>query len=146
MRRPLLPRERRLLMLCGALMVAWVVGGLLILPLLNSRADSIARIAKADAISTLLATSADLKSPAAAAEPLATLLTRRAAATNISIRRLDPSEGAISVTLGDTPYHAVIGWIATLAGEDGLRVASLEMARLTAPGMVSARMVLEAAP
>ncbi|WP_299783238.1 type II secretion system protein GspM [uncultured Roseobacter sp.] len=141
--RRLTDRERRLLLLCGAAMGAWFAIALAILPLAQDRADSRARIHKADAIAELLATTTTLTQAPATARPLASVLTRRAEAANISIRRLDPSQGAISVTLDETPYPSVIDWLAVLTGDDGLRVASLEMERLTAPGMVSARIVLE---
>ncbi|WP_195819091.1 type II secretion system protein GspM [Roseobacter sp. MH60115] len=141
--RRLTNRERRMLQACSAATGVWMAATLMVLPIVNDRAESLAQIRKVDAITGLLATTTALTPERAAPQPLTSVLTRRAEAANISIRRLEPSEDAIAVTLDETPFQAVIGWMAVLTSDDGLRVASLEMGRLTAPGMVSARIVLE---
>ena len=76
---------------------------------------------------------------------MSSVLTRRAAQTRVSIRRLDPAGTSISASLDDAPFTDVMAGLAALTEEDGLRILSVEMGRRTAPGVVSTRVALEVA-
>ena len=145
MMRPLTKRERHLLIGTAVLLMtlsAWIF---LVSPMLMSRSDSPARIQKADAIADLLSSSDLAPGSTVDAAPLPSVLTRRAAQTRVSIRRLDPAGTSISASLDDAPFTDVMAWLAALTEEDGLRILSVEMGRRTAPGVVSTRVALEVA-
>ncbi|MBW4707428.1 type II secretion system protein M [Roseobacter sp. YSTF-M11] len=143
MTRTLTKREKQLLSCSVVALLGWAVLSLAILPLREEKDDSLTRIRKANAIADLLASESVADIPEPAQQPLSSVLTRRADTAGIGIRRLEPVGEAITVTLDDAPYASVIGWMATLTEEDGLRIASVDMARRTAPGTVAARLTLE---
>lgn len=73
----------------------------------------------------------------------ATLITSSAGDLGLAIRRLEPEGERIRVALEDAKFESVIVWLDTLESDHSLRVVSLELDRRTAPGVVSARVVLE---
>lgn len=146
--RRLNPTEARLVWTTALLLGGWVGWVLMIAPLLAARADGLADIALANAIADLLARAPLVSAalPAPPTSPLRTRVTTRAQAADLHVRRLEPSGTALSVTLDDAPYTALIGWLDVLTREDRARIVSLEIARRPPPGIVSARIMLETRP
>ncbi len=141
------PRERLLvglvlpLALVGAgYRFGWV-------PLTEARAARIDEIAAYRQL-TLAAQGANDR-PAVAAvaidpTPLATRVTQSAEAAGITLTRLEPEGAGLRLTLPETPFDTVIGWLARLEPDHGIRIAAAEIDRRTAPGTVSARILVEA--
>jgi type II secretory pathway component PulM len=143
--RPLNPRERRLLLLCGtglSLLVFWMlVPG----PALHARRAHMTRLNDLDRIAAVLdrvpqpqGASVSMPLP-----PLRQRVTVAAQAAGIEIRRLDPQGSALSVSLGDVGFSVLAGWLDVLTSEQAVRIVSAEIARRPEPGIVNARLVLE---
>lgn len=141
--RDLTNREKGLLGLAMLLTVVSAAWMLIVMPMMTARAASLTEIRKADAIADLLVTTVGEQTRPVARQPLQTIITQRAKAADLTIRRLDPSENAMSVTLDDAPYSAVIGWMAALTAQEGLRIASVEIGRRTTPGIVATQITVE---
>lgn len=73
----------------------------------------------------------------------ATVITTGAREFGLTIRRLEPEGNRIRVALEEAGFEDVIVWLDTLESQHSLRVVSLEMERRPAPGVVSARVMLE---
>ena len=116
-------------------------------PALDLRAASLTRISQVETVSAALdrlpATFA--AAPAAELPPLRTRVTDAARSAGLDIRRLDPQGAAISVTLDDVPFAALVGWLDRLTTTARVRVLSAEIGRRPTPGVVTARLVLEEA-
>jgi general secretion pathway protein M len=136
-------RERVLLLL--ALPIAILLAGwrLAWVPISDARAARDAEIAGyrmvAEAASRAGAT--PLAAPAEAG-PLATRVTASAEAAGLSLSRLEPEGEGLRVAVAEAGFAQVVLWLADLEGGDVL-VSAVEMDRRTAPGAVSARVLLE---
>jgi general secretion pathway protein M len=74
--------------------------------------------------------------------PLATRITTSASAANLTLRRIEPENDSIRVTLDDTPFATILLWLSDLEEQHDVRVEALEVDRRPAPGRVSARLLL----
>lgn len=74
--------------------------------------------------------------------PLATRITTSASAANLILRRIEPENDSIRVTLDDTPFATILLWLSDLEGQHDVKVEALEVDRRPAPGRVSARLLL----
>ncbi|MGV6848181.1 MAG: type II secretion system protein GspM [Marinibacterium sp.] len=140
-------RERALLSAAGlalGFLAAWY-GALH--PALDLRRDSLARLARTDAVAALLdRVPADLaEGPAAELAPLRQRVTDAARRADLGLRRLDPQGSALSVRVDDVAFAVLIRWLEDLTGPQGVRVLAAEIGRRPVPGRVSAHLVLEAA-
>ena len=136
-------RERALLLVVLPLVLLVAGWRLAWVPLSDARAAREAEIAGylmvAEAASGAEATS--LAAPADAA-PLATRVTASAEAAGLSLSRLEPEGEGLRVAVAEAEFAQMVLWLADLEGEDVL-VSAVEMDRRTAPGAVSARVLLE---
>lgn len=116
-------------------------------PLTEMRAARTSEIAAYRQL-TLAARDAETRPVAVAAPvdqtPLATRVTASAEAAGLSLRRLEPEGAGLRLTLPDTPFETVVGWLARLEPDHGIRVTAADFDRRTAPGTVSARILVEA--
>ncbi len=138
------PRERMLV--AGAAVMLLVVGLFFGVwqPLSAMRAAALADISRYATMTARLqgvgpeafATNASRVAPA-------TLITQSAGSLGLTIRRLEPEGSRIRIALEEADFDQVIVWLDTLESDHSLRVVSLEMDRRPAPGVVSARVVLE---
>lgn len=82
--------------------------------------------------------------PAAAPNdtPLATRITSSATDAELTLRRIEPENDSIRVTLDDTPFAAVMLWLSNLEEQHGVTVQAIEVNRRPAPGIISARLLL----
>ena len=75
--------------------------------------------------------------------PIATRVTQSADSAGLQLRRLAPESDGLRVTLEDAGFAAMVLWIADLEVAQRVRVAAIEVDRRPAPGVVSARILLE---
>lgn len=75
--------------------------------------------------------------------PFASRVTESAEAAGLRLRRIEPEGEGLRVAIEDAPFSQVVLWIADLEGERGVLLAAIELDRRTAPGNVSARLLLE---
>ena len=80
------------------------------------------------------------------AAPFASRVTESAAAAGLSLSRLEPEGEGLRVTIGEAGFAQVILWLSDLEAERNVLVAAVEMDRRPVPGVVSARVLLEAGP
>jgi general secretion pathway protein M len=140
-------RERVLLALCGALIV---VAGLWFYawqPLAAERVQQEQRISRYLGVMRAARQAGDAAVPLRVApsfdQPLAARVTQSAEAAGIPLARLDPEGARLRITVARAPFAVLVAWIAALEDEGGAEVVSLEMSRLTEPGVVSLRLTVE---
>ena len=75
--------------------------------------------------------------------PLAQRITRSAQGAGVPIARLDPSGARLRVAVEQVGFDALLGWLQTLEQDEAARAVTLEVERLTEPGVVTARLTLE---
>jgi type II secretory pathway component PulM len=68
----------------------------------------------------------------------------RAAGLEPALRKLELQGELIELRFAAAPHEVWFGWLASLPGEMRLKVVDLSVSREGAPGLVSARVVLEA--
>ncbi|MGR3502566.1 type II secretion system protein GspM [Pseudaestuariivita sp.] len=142
------PRERLLVIGGGAalaVLALWTYAWQPLMAERSAQADRIARYLAIADIARQAETGAQPQPvrPAVASEPLAPRVTQSAREAGIALARLDPDGARLRVTVTRTPYIVLMDWIGTLETERNLRLVMVEMARVTEPGAVSARLVLE---
>ncbi|WP_407492956.1 type II secretion system protein GspM [Pseudooceanicola sp. MF1-13] len=76
--------------------------------------------------------------------PLAQRVTRSADAAGVTLARLDPDGTRLRVTVERAPFADLILWVEALQAREGARPVALQIERLTEPGIVTARLTLEA--
>ncbi|UWR29082.1 type II secretion system protein M [Sulfitobacter sp. W002] len=76
--------------------------------------------------------------------PLATRITSSASAAQLTLRRIEPENDGIRVTLDDTPFATLLLWLADLEEQHDVTLEALEIDRRPAPGVISARLLLGA--
>ncbi|KIN74989.1 general secretion pathway protein M [Sulfitobacter noctilucae] len=143
----LTPRERVLILGGGTLLLVFAVWFYVWQPIAAAQNVQTERIARYLSVIDLAGQMGDPVTQVAATSapdtPLAQRITRSGEAAGIALARLDPEGRRLRVTVAEAPYADLIGWIATLEAESGVRALSVEMSRLTGPGMVSLRMTVE---
>jgi type II secretory pathway component PulM len=145
MMRSLTLREQGLLFGLGGGLCAALVWLQVAQPALASKRNSHAQLAKIDALEGLLHSLPRSAGPPAPQQtvPLRQRVTSTAREAGLEIRRLDPQGAALSVSLDQVSFAALIGWVDTLSITAGTRVLAAEIGRLPEPGQVTARLLLE---
>lgn len=143
----LTPRERLLIFGGGAVLLVLGVWFYAWQPITRTQETETGRIARYLALIDL-ARDEDATTPAQPISqtpdaPLAQRVTQSGEAGGIPLARLDPEGSRLRVTVAEAPYAALMDWIASLEAQAAVRALSVEMSRLTAPGMVSLRITLE---
>jgi general secretion pathway protein M len=138
-------RERVLIMFLGLVSATYLLFVAIWQPLHRHRTtltDDIARYARAaTALSAI--PNGSVAPPAVSADtPLPSIITDTAATFQLTIRRLQPSEGTADITLEDAPFDAVLLWIDALERDYGLRIITLTMTRRPEPGLVAAKLII----
>lgn len=141
------PRERHLLLGGGAFLLILGVWFYVWQPIFQAKAVQTDRIIRYLALIDLTDQKARARPLVETATtpdlPLAQRLTQSSQEADITLARLDPDGERLRVTVASAPYHSLIVWIASLEAQSSVRAVSVEMSRLTAPGMVSLRMTVE---
>jgi general secretion pathway protein M len=136
-------RERVLIAILVLFAAVFLVVTTVWQPLLRHRialTDDIARYARAT--TALSAIPAGLTVPVTADMPLPSVITDTAATFQLTIRRLQPSEGAADITLDDAPFDAVLLWLDALERDHGLRIINLTLTRRPEPGLVATNLMI----
>lgn len=154
--RSMSPRERRLVGLAGML-VLFAAGYLLLLgPAWRSRAALERDLpVLRDQLAQMLALQDELRQAGAegsggpaggsTASRVALLeQTLRAAGLTDTMRKLEVNGELIELRFAAAPHERWLAWLPGALGETRMRVIDLAIARETAPGQISARVVLEA--
>jgi general secretion pathway protein M len=93
-----------------------------------------------------LGTGPALPVAAAPTTPLSTRVTQSAETAGLILRRLEPEGDMLRVTVDDVAFANVMLWLSDLEVTQSVIVAAIEIDRRTAPGIVSARLLLKANP
>jgi general secretion pathway protein M len=73
--------------------------------------------------------------------------TARAGGLGPSLKRVEPEGGnSVRVWLDGAPFDVLVKWLGTLSTQHGVEADSVTVERIEAPGLVNARLMLEAAP
>jgi general secretion pathway protein M len=141
------PRERVLVLGGGTLLLLLAVWMYVWQPLMAERVIQQDRIARYLSVIEI-ARSADTGVPVLVQSPVALVpigprITQSAAAADIPLARLDPDGAQLQITVAKAGYAELIAWIASLETSEGVRALSVDMSRLTEPGQVSLRLLLE---
>lgn len=113
-------------------------------PLAEQRARSLADIDSAERAATRLAAYEGTPLPVRAGpqETLGAVIASSARGRRIAISRLEPEGGIVRVSIADVAFDALLGWLADLKSDHSAQVASIEIERLTEPGIVTTRLTL----
>jgi type II secretory pathway component PulM len=142
-------REQRIVQIGAALVAVLLVFGVL-LPLDRSVAQAHERLLKKrndlawmQGVAPELAASP--QPPSAAGESLLVIVDRSARESGLAaaLAGSEPAgPGALSLRLQKAPFDTLIGWLARLAQQSGIRVDSATIDSAGAPGLVNAAVVL----
>jgi general secretion pathway protein M len=141
------PRERIMVLGGGAVLIVLAAWLYVWQPLSVERAAQADRIARYLTIIEITRTVGS-RAPVVAqgpitVAPLAPRITQSAEAAGIPLARLDPDGARLRVTVAAAGFAELTQWIAILEATEGVRALSVQMARLTQPGQVSMRLMLE---
>ena len=144
-------REQILIRLCSGFMVLFFFYTAVWLPVSARRDDELARIARYEVAIARLGALSEPGSTGASRTvslqgndtPLDVLVTKSAETVALPIRRLEPGQTNVSVTMDAVKFDTLVGWLDTLARENGVTAAVLTLERQTEPGVVSVRLTLE---
>jgi len=146
-------RERRLVLAAAAVALVTLCVGLFTLD--RSVAHAHVRIAHKQSdlawmrgVAPLLAQSGPPRSVPSSQRSLIVVVdaSAREAGLGSSLASSEPSgQGGLRVRLDKAPFDTLIGWLARLSGEHGVRVESATIDNAGAPGLVNAGIVLSAA-
>ncbi len=143
----LTPRERVLILGGGSILVILAVWFYVWQPIAEARATQQDRITRYLTLIDLARRTGGDPPVAAPVDvpdtPLAQRITQSGEAAGIPLARLDPDGDRLRITVAEAAYSDLIPWIAALESQSGVRALSVEMSRLTGPGMVSLRMMVE---
>jgi len=138
------PRERGLL--AGLALVAAVALFVTLVwrPIEAAHAAALADIDRYDRIAARLrGAGPDVARMAVArAGTPSTTITESAAKAGLTIQRIEPQGANIGVTLDTAGFDALVGWLAGLERDAGMRVVDIKLERRPDPGVVSAQVTL----
>ena len=144
-------RERRMVMFGGIAVVALLLLGV-VLPLDRSVSSAQTRIEKKQAdlqwmrtVGPELASAGPPVAPPSSQESMLVVVDRaaREAGLGNSLTNSEPSgAGGLRVRLEKAPFGLIVGWLARLADQHGIRVESATMDNAGEPGVVNAGLVL----
>lgn len=155
--RALSPRERRLVLLGGALALAVGLGGLVWYPLLQARNELAERVRDNRAEVAWMSAAAERLEALRTGDPqssapqqrgdrsLLALIdeTARSEGLGEAIRRGEPAgDGRVRVWLDGASFDRMVRWLTRLSTVFGVRVTELSVDRADTPGLVNARVAL----
>lgn len=139
-------RSRREQMLLGVLAAIALLALLLVAvvkPLEAARARATAEIRTYDMLAMRLRAAGPGLSGATRHGQPASVVAASAGATGVSVQRVEPEGGKLTVVLADAPFDAVLRFVADLERTSALRVAEARIEQSNSgPGLVTARFVM----
>lgn len=144
-------RERFLILVLGPILLVALTFQFIWLPLQAKRIASAAEIAGYGQVIDRVATWGSdtgivLPTSTALTTPLSTRVTQSAETAGLILRRLEPEGDMLRVTVDDVAFANVILWLSDLEVSQSVIVSAIEIDRRTAPGTVSARLLLKGNP
>lgn len=133
-------RERMLLAGMALLLGLSAVHAGLMRPLLEARAEALGRITEYERLLALLAAAPPPQDKREPEGPASALLTDSASAFGLAILRIEPDGDGAGLVLADAAFADVIGWIAAVERETGLRLTHAQLDRRPEPGIVGAEL------
>ncbi len=76
--------------------------------------------------------------------PLAQRVTRSADAAGVVLARIEPRGEQLALVVQEADFRDLLSWIVSLESREGVSATALEIDRQTVPGIVSARLTVEA--
>lgn len=142
-------RDRRLLAVMAVVVVLLLIF-VVLLPLDRSVVQTQARLARKHTNHEWMQTvapelAASPQPPATGAEPLVVIVDRSAREAGLagSLAGSDPAgPGGLSLRLQKAPFDQLVGWLARLAQQNGIRIDSATIDGAGEPGLVNAAVVL----
>ena len=142
-------RERRMAVIGGGVAAALLLVAIL-LPLNRSVSRANERVGRKQADLAWMRTVAPELSGSSAAtaqpateESLLVLVDRAARESGLALTSSEPSgPGGLRVRLDDAPFDILVGWLARLADQHGIRVEAASIDGAGEPGLVNAAVVL----
>jgi general secretion pathway protein M len=142
-------RERRMAVIGGGVAAALLLVAIL-LPLNRSVSRANERVGRKQADLAWMRTVAPELSGSSAAtaqpateESLLVLVDRAARESGLALTSSEPSgPGGLRVRLDDAPFDTLVGWLARLADQHGIRVEAASIDGAGEPGLVNAAVVL----
>jgi general secretion pathway protein M len=145
------PREKRLVMICGAIAALVIIFGVLV-PLDRSVTRARARITQKQAdlvwmrgVAPELAAAGPPRT-VGSNESLVVIVDRSARESGLAsaLAGSDPSgAGGLQVRMQKAPFDAMVGWLARLSQQNGIRVDGATIDSAGTPGIVNAAIVLQ---
>jgi general secretion pathway protein M len=139
-------RSRREQVLLGALAAIGILALLLVAvvrPLEAARARAAADIRTYDMLAMRLRAAGPGIGAAARRGSPSAIVAASAGATGVTVNRVEPEGGRLTVVLGDAPFDSVLRFVADLERTSALRVAEARLEQSNSgPGLVTARLVL----
>lgn len=139
-------RERVLIAALAPLAILLVLFRFAWNPLQDARTARQSEIASYRLLTTVAARRAADPAPEATplpTDPIATRVTQSADAAGLQLRRLEPEGAGLRVTLDDVTFGALLLWLSEMETTQTVRLTAMEIDRRQAPGVVSARLLLE---
>jgi general secretion pathway protein M len=139
------PRERILIAALGLFLAVYAAFVAVWQPLHRHRAtltDDIAHYARAATALSAIPTGSVALPALSTDTPLPSIITDTAATFQLTIRRLQPTDGTADITLEDASFDAVLLWIDALERDYGLRIITLTMTRRPEPGLVATNLII----
>ncbi len=138
------PRERWLIAALAVVAAATLLVALVWRPIEAAHSAALADIDRYDRIAARLRVAGPDVARMAAARAVtpSTTITDSAAKAGLTIQRIEPQGVNIGVTLDAAGFDALVGWLAALERDAGMRVVELKLERRPDPGVVSAQVTL----
>lgn len=140
------PRERGLLLALAGIAAVALFVTLVWRPIDASRSAALADIERYDRLAARLRVAGPdvARQAAARAGSPSTLVTESAAKAGLTIQRIEPQGSNIGVTLDAAGFDVLVGWLAGIERDAGLKVRDIKLDRRPDPGVVTAQITLEA--
>lgn len=138
-------RERVLILVGGAVLLAYLLLAGVYRPLAAMRAEALSDIATLEALTARASAVAEAPARATPVSPVpnAAAITDSAVAVGLVIRRLEPEGARTSIEFEEADFAVLVEWLALLESRHALKVATIELDRRPSPGVVSARITVE---
>lgn len=139
------PRDRKVVMGVGALLVLALIFSLVYAPLLRARDMAASQLERSRATYQLLAENAGRFSSvggAASDAPLLTVVTQQARSSGISLSRYEQDGQALRIWLDKAAFDDAIGWLEELQARHGIRASQISVDKTDVSGRVDIRATL----
>ena len=137
-------REQVLLGSLAAIAICALMLALVVSPLRDARSEALARIRSADILEARLRSGGDSLSRGMAFRTgtVSAIVTNSTTAANLQLSTIENMGADSRVVFENVPFDAVMNWVADIERNSPLSVRNVAITRETAPGYVSATLVV----